>query len=165
MSVTISATPFLLLSAVSFVMGTLSDVSSMRDVKTLHLEGEVIKKMFEEEIETAIVDKDALIKTLDEHGATITGESEYEVTCNLDNFVFRFYKKERAKEAPFTLKVRYTDNFNLEETIKDIGDEYTQNAQEISYNTIKERLEEQNLTIDNEEIYEDNTIVLTVNLE
>ena len=49
--------------------------------------------------------------------------------------------------------------------MQDIGNEYTINAQEVSYNKIKERLEEQNLDIENEEIYDDNTIVLTVNLE
>ena len=165
MSVTVTAAPFLLLSAVSFIVGEIQNISTKNDIKKMHLEKNDIKKMFEEEIETAIVDKDTLIKTLTEHGAKITYQGEYSVSCSVDNFVFNFYKKTQTKETPYTLKVKYDDNFNLEETIKDIGEEYAENAQEISYNIIKERLEEQNLTISNEEIYEDNTIVLTVNLE
>ena len=63
------------------------------------------------------------------------------------------------------MRINYNSDTELEDIVKDINDEYRANAQEISYNKIKERLEAQNLTIDEEEIYDDNTIVLTVNLE
>ena len=38
-------------------------------------------------------------------------------------------------------------------------------TQEASYNKIKERLESQNLKISDEEVFDDNTIVLTIDLD
>ena len=48
--------------------------------------------------------------------------------------------------------------------IEDLSSEYGMNAQEESYLKIKERLAQKNLQIDEEEVLEDNSIVLTVNI-
>lgn len=75
-----------------------------------------------------------------------------------------FAKPEADK--PYTLEISYNKNLNAsDELVQNLGMEYNANAQEASYNKIQERLRDQNLTIDEEEVYEDNTIVLTVNLE
>ena len=42
--------------------------------------------------------------------------------------------------------------------------EYTMNAQEASYFKIKEKIEEKNYSIESEEVFDDNTIVLTINI-
>ena len=63
------------------------------------------------------------------------------------------------------MKISANNSLGVDDLVNDIGSEYCANAQEISYNKIKERLEKQNLTIDDEEIYDDNTIVLTINLD
>ena len=63
------------------------------------------------------------------------------------------------------MQITYVSDKNLNEFVENIASEYTANVQEVSYNKIKERLAEKNLEIYEEEIYDDNTIVLTVNLD
>ena len=168
MSVTISATPFLLFSAISATgsfIQSLARLATKKDVEHFELTSADIEELFQKEVETTFVDKSALLKTLTEHGAVILNESEGEITCELEQFTLNFYKKNNSKETPFSLMVTCENCNGIEEVMEDINSEYAENAQEISYNLIKQRLEDRNLSIDNEEIYEDNTIVLTVNLE
>lgn len=170
MSVTVSAVPFILLFTVS--RGIIEFIKINNDIETetdadndynLHVEDDLAEKLFNKEFETQILDKELLLKTLEEHGAINIQEDDCEVTCDCEAFHLCFYKTENN---PYFLKISYNNNQNnLEEFVEDIGTEYTINAQEVSYNKIKERLEKQNLEIENEEIYDDNTIVLTVNLE
>ena len=69
------------------------------------------------------------------------------------------------KNEPYKVRITYHNENGVAELLSNLGNEYSTNAQEISYNKIKERLEYQNLEIEDEEVYEDNTIVLTINLE
>ena len=85
------------------------------------------------------------------------------ISCNCEAFHLTFTKTE--KDKPYTMVATYNKDYGLNELVENLGSEYASNAQEISYNKIKERLEKQNLEIEEEEVYDDNTIVLTVNLE
>ena len=176
MSLSVSIVPFLLF----YALGTsAAEVFARAGAKMIekaneetfnfsnnyHLNEEEIKHLCEKEIETAIVDRETLIKTLLEHGATITGETDNCISCKADKLALRFYKKNTSEETPFSLTVSYNEEDDVYETINNIETEYAENAQEVSYNLIKNRLEEKHLTIEDEEVYEDNTIVLTVNLE
>ena len=135
--------------------------------KKLHLEEEEFEKLFNKEFKTEIMDKETLLKTLEEYGATniniSNDENQSKITCECENFQLTFVKTEET--LPYTLTISYDEEQGLDELVNDIGSEYTLNAQEISYNKIKERLDQKNLTIAEEEIYDDNTIVLTINLE
>jgi hypothetical protein len=169
MSVTVSAVPFILLftvtkGAIEFIEMTndIKQATQMKDGYNLHIEDNIAEKLFNKELETQILDKDLLLKTLEEHGAINIQEDDNEITCDCEAFHLCFY---RTENNPYHLKISYNSANNLNEFVEDIGNEYTINAQEISYNKIKERLEKQNHEIENEEIYDDNTIVLTVNLE
>ena len=53
----------------------------------------------------------------------------------------------------------------LQSFVDDLNSEYRLNTQEENYIKIKERLDKQNLKIGEEEVFEDNTIVLTVNID
>ena len=109
------------------------------------------------------MDKSALLKTLEEHGATNFQTDGNTISCNCEAFHLTFTKTE--KDKPYTMVATYNKDYGLNELVENLGSEYASNAQEISYNKIKERLEKQNLEIEEEEVYDDNTIVLTVNLE
>ena len=167
MSVSVSAVPFLLVYALGKgIVDITSAVVAASTVKAnkLHLEEEDLKEIFNKEFETMIVDKDVLLKTLQEHGATNISIMENDsIICDCEAFHIMFEKTETEK--PYKMKVSYNDDYQLNEFIENIGSEYASNAQEISYNKIKERLTQQNLEISDEEIYDDNTIVLTVNLD
>ena len=167
MSVTVSAVPFLLFSAVSGISGIITTIAD--DIKNnnynaakFHLENEVTEKLFNQDFQTQIVDKQTLLKTLKEHGAKNITDNYGNISCNCEQFHIEFTYN---GDKPYTMRVSARSDYGVEELAQDLGVEYSANAQEISYNKIKERLEKQNLTIDEEEIYDDNTIVLTVNLD
>ena len=173
MSVTISAIPFLLISSIFYSIKPVTEglyelSKEISDQKLniqndkIHINSDEFENLLNKDFETPILDKNLLIKTLEEHGADNIIEDGEEVYCQCDNFHFEFY---RNQNSPYYMRINYNSDTELEDIVKDINDEYRANAQEISYNKIKERLEAQNLTIDEEEIYDDNTIVLTVNLE
>lgn len=178
MSVTVSASPIMLLFAAvqgasaiaemigqnvrDNVNGVLDGVNATGD-NTIHLEDEVIEKLFNKEYETMIMDKSTLIKTLTEHGAVNISQDEEDITCDCEEFTLSFTKEN--KETPYKLNVSYNTTRKPDNLIENIAGEYASNAQEISYNKIKERLEKNNLEIEDEEIFDDNTIVLTVNLD
>ena len=62
------------------------------------------------------------------------------------------------------MTINHNDEQDLD-IVKDLGEEYQMNVQEQSYNNIKKKLENQNLEIDSEEVLEDNSIMITVNLD
>ncbi|MBQ9246153.1 hypothetical protein IJ182_07800 [bacterium] len=169
MSVSISAVPIFLLFSVS--SGVIEYIKMANEAKhntlsesngQIHVDDNFLEDLYNREFSTQILDKNILLKTLEEHGATNIQENNDNITCDCEAFHLDFTKSEGV---PYTLKITTNDKYNLDEFVNDIGKEYTLNAQEVSYNQIKKRLEEQQLEIEDEEIYDDNTIVLTVNLE
>ena len=170
MSVTVSLVPFFLISAigttVSEIAGAVMEGRQYAGKSSsghLHLEAEDIQRIFNKKYETTIIDKEILIKTLKEHGATKVKVNGEEITCDCEEFRLVFEKTETDK--PYLMQITYTSDKNLNEFVENISSEYTANAQEISYNKIKGRLADKNLQIYEEEIYDDNTIVLTVDLD
>ena len=170
MSISITAIPFLLLSgALGGASIGIGEAISMGIYEVdnsgaeKHISEENVKKLLNKDFETQFMDANALIKTLEEHGAEdIIQDKNNNISCKVGGFHFDFFK---SVDAPYFMQVHYNNESGLEHIVDDINSEYRANAQEISYNKIKERLEEKNLSIDEEEIYDDNTIVLTVNLE
>ena len=176
MSTGIELIPFLLIagggSLLDMIAGTASDVSynALRSntlganakLENLHLDDNTLEKLFSQEFETQIVNKRTLLKTLKEHGACNIEDKFNNISCTFEAFQIDFFYN---GDKPYTMKISAKDNIGIDELVKDLGNEYAANAQEISYNKIKERLEKQNLSISDEEIYEDNTIVLTVDLD
>ena len=170
MSVSVSAVPFLLFSAIS--QGVISTTNILNAVvqgmtakgeSKLHLDEAIMEELFDKEFQTSIMDRNALIKTLQEHGATNISQEGANINCNCEGFKLSFQKQ--LANLPYTVKISYNDEQGLDELMENLGSEYSSNAQEISYNKIKERLEKQNLEITDEEIFDDNTIVLTVDLD
>ena len=141
---------------------TASMIESGASLENLCLDEQTMEKLFSQEFETQIVDKQTLIKTLKEHGAVNIEDKFNNISCDCEAFHIEFFYN---GDKPYTMKLSAKNNVGFDELVKDLSNEYTANAQEISYNKIKERLEQQNLSISDEEIYEDNTIVLTVDLD
>ena len=169
MSCTVVSLPVLLFSA---VVGAASSVIQLgQAVKggltnttegNLHLSEEAIKNLSKEEFKTVIMDKRTLLKTLTEHGAENIVVDGNDISCDCEGFNIKFTSHPKA---PYTMQVAFNNPAGLNELVSDLGTEYSTNAQEISYNKIKERLGTKNLQINDEEILEDDTIVLTVNLD
>ena len=122
------------------------------------------KHFLEKSFETAFVNKELLIKTLEEHGVSNLKENEYgKITARTGNYELSFERMEADK--PYFLMIKYLDTESAEQKLNDLSSEYALNVQEESYRSITEKLKENNMEIENEEVYDDNTIVLTINLE
>ena len=117
----------------------------------------------EKTFKTPFVDKSILIKTLEEHGVTNISENDYSVSGSVDKYTLSFTRSETDK--PFSVRITSKENANAEEKLGDLNSEYALNVQEDAYLHIVDKLKENNMTIEDEVVEEDNTIVLTVNIE
>ena len=122
------------------------------------------KHFIEKSFETAFMDKDLLIKTLEEHGVQGVSEDEFgRISGRVDSYALNFEKMESDK--PYFLRISCLDTDNAEEKLGDLSSEYALNVQEEAYLNIVDKLKENNMQIEDEEVMDDNTIVLTVNLD
>lgn len=171
MSCTVFAVPYALAWVVGGIIGgtalTLdfdneTETKSTADCDDVHVINE--KLILEKTFETPFMDKNILLKTLEEHGAVEIQETDYGVIkCRTGSYVLNFEKTEADK--PYFIKITCLKNNNPEEKIKDLENEYTLNVQEEAYLSIIDKLKENNLEVEDEEVQDDNTIVLTINLE
>ena len=108
---------------------------------------------------TNYTDKELLVKTLREfHASHIRSEDE-NISCKISDYQLKFLKGEGNYIVSLS-KVREPQK--LIEELRCLDGLYKQNLQEQVYIKTKERLEEQGMRIETEEILEDNSIVLTV---
>lgn len=151
------------IKAESDKMGNL-DTTINEEVSCENTERITEEHFIEKEIETAFMDKNLLMKTLTEHG--INNVQEYmtgEIVGNIDGYKFCFTKP--SEDKPYSLKISARENENIDEKIEDLNSEYALNVQEDTYLSVVENLKNNNMEIESEEVMDDNTIVLTVNLE
>ena len=119
--------------------------------------------LLEKSLETPFMDKNILMKTLEEHGVSNITEEFGVIKGEVDTYKLTFEKTEEDK--PYFVTISYLESDNLEEKMNDLNSEYALNVQEDAYLNIIEKLKENSMQIEEEEVLDDNTIVLTVNLE
>ena len=123
-----------------------------------------VDDIVEKEFETAYMDKDILIKTLEEHGVIdIQEEYDGKITGIVDSFNLTFEKP--SSEKPYNLKISCREQDCAEEKLNDLNSEYALNVQEDAYLNLIENLKANNMEVEDEVVEDDNTIVLTINLE
>lgn len=200
MSVSVVATPFLLLPAfitVAQAIATTAGITgaavgvlnsnaknSVEEEQNYKVMNEKIKQLLKKndgritqevvdllckEYDTVFVSKEVLLKTLEEHGAENIYVENENISCEMEGFLLDFYKPQATDTMAFPpYKMKITTNCSeneLQNFVENINSEYTSNSQEENYLKIKERLDKQNMRIAEEEVFEDNTIVLTVNID
>ena len=111
---------------------------------------------------TNYTDKGVLLNTLYEHGAEEMIEEGDNVTCKLFGMEMKYYKQDSGAYALDITQI--SDKTQCEGVLDDLNQEYGMNLQEITYNKIKERLEQENLRIESETVLDDNSIVLTIEI-
>ena len=121
------------------------------------------KHFIEKTFETPFMDRDILMKTLEEHGVKNIFEWESGISGDVENYKLTFEKP--AEDKPYNLKITCLERDSAEEKAGDLNNEYAMNVQEDAYLHIIDKLKENNMQIEEEEVMEDNTIVLTVNIE
>ena len=70
-----------------------------------------------------------------------------------------------SADKPYNVRISCLEHNNAEEKLNDLNGEYALNVQEDAYLHILDKLKENNMQIEQEEVMDDNTIVLTVNIE
>ncbi len=108
---------------------------------------------------TMFTDENLLIKTISEHGLQNISSVDGKITGTLEGLSFEF---EKGKDGIYEMHITHKQSDDLS-IINELKDEYEMNVQEQSYMNIKKNLEKQNLTIESEEVLEDNSIMITVN--
>ena len=134
------------------------EIDGCEDINIISTQN-ITEKIFE----TPFVDGNLLVKTLSEHGAVAIDQKDTEISARVENYVLNFVRNNT--DEPFKLHITCLEKQNFDNHLKDIGAEYTVNVQEDAYNHIIEKLQENNMTLENEEIQDDNTIVLTINID
>ena len=117
----------------------------------------------EKEFKTAYMDKNILLKTLEEHGVSELEENYNKISGCIGNFTLNFERN--SENEAFVLKISCKESDNAEEKLTDLNSEYALNVQEDAYLHLLDKLKENNMEIEEEVVEEDNTIVLTINLE
>lgn len=112
---------------------------------------------------TNYLDKDTLIKTLTEHEAVNLQADDFNVSCEIYGMRMLFSKD--YAQGPYNLQIsQVTDEAKCNQLLKDLEDEYNLNIQDITYHRIMEQIKNQNLTLESEEVDDDNSIILTIDL-
>src|SRR5574344_1383385 len=115
------------------------------------------------EYETVFIDSDLLLKTIKEQGAVDIEVSQNSLSCRIDSVALSFTRDD--VNQPFKMKIIKNCNDNCDGMVSDINSQYGLNLQEESYNKITERLKKSNMQISQEEVLEDNSIMLTVDID
>ena len=177
MSCTVIALPYAIFMIVSSVAASIvekasennNSIGELDTIFNQEISCEDIERITEEHfieknIETVFMDKNLLIKTLTEHG--INNVQEFlsgEIVGSIDGYKFCFMKP--SEDKPYSLKISAKQSENVNEKVEDLNSEYALNVQEDTYLSVVENLKNNNMEIESEEVMDDNTIVLTVNLE
>ncbi|MGN0014647.1 MAG: hypothetical protein ACI37T_04445 [Candidatus Gastranaerophilaceae bacterium] len=191
MSVTVTAVPIVFLStkviaaamaitttAVTATAATVSLKSAIKNSEIddilntpVQFENKLVKltkediDLLSKEYETPFMNKELLERTLSEYGFKIEKSSELSVIATIERLFFTFARSD--VNSPFLLKIEFPDDcMEMQaEVAASLYEEYGGNTQEETYIRIKEKIDESNMYIEDEEILEDDSIVLTINLE
>lgn len=121
------------------------------------------EKIFREEsFPTNFVDEKLLIKTLSDYGINTQVAENGIIQCNVENTTLIFYK-----ENSINYEVKIIGNSQIRgvyEQLKVIDEEYKKNVQSYTYNKVVEKLKQTNMDIQSEEVMEDNSLLLTINI-
>ena len=174
MSCTVMAVPY----ALAWVVGAVVSASAEAVYNKKHGENKELKEIsvncddiqiiddthfLEKDFETPFVDKSILLKTLEEHGVVNIKDEDGIITGNVEGYCLKFTK--HSENEPYSLKISGSDTNNSQEKVNNLESEYAINVQENAYMQIMEKLKENNMQLEDEVVEEDNTIVLTINID
>lgn len=120
------------------------------------------KNFHEESFPTNFVDEKLLIKTLRDYGINTQVAENGMIQCNVENTTLIFYKENGIN---YEVKIRGNSQIRgVYEQLNSIDEEYKKNVQSYTYNKIIEKLKQTNMEIQSEEVMEDDSLLLTINI-
>ena len=123
-----------------------------------------VEPKIERTLPTIYADEAMLKDTLRKYGASsLRTERDGTVRCTIDGIEMNFHQA--AKNTLYELSVTVRrDEREIYAAIRRLDEGYQSAVQERTYLNVKKKLADQRLTIEHEEILEDNSIVLTVSV-
>lgn len=114
------------------------------------------------EFETRFNDSKLLLKTLTEFGACINQEGPDAYSVQFTDGEILYHRL--TADAPYRMTVRNIENVDsLMDELRTIEEEYNGNVQEYTYRRVMDNLPE-GMTVDSEEVLDDNSIMVTLNV-
>ena len=114
-------------------------------------------------LETAFTDANLLSKTLLQHGLQVQVMGENEMVVVSESGILRYVRQDASQ--PFRLELENVCNLKeLLDSVDELENEYGRNVQTFTYNKVMTSLIEHGMTVEQEEILEDDSILLTLNL-
>ncbi|WP_043930620.1 hypothetical protein [Bacillus sp. EB01] len=108
-------------------------------------------------------DGGVLVRTLKEFGVNAYEKADGEISCVVQGTPLTFRQN---GDAPFTVEIKSNPNMHeMYAYLSDIDEEYKRCLQSVVYEKLKQRAAEKNLSIESEEVLEDNSIVITLNIQ
>jgi hypothetical protein len=116
----------------------------------------------EEIYPTNFVDEEILLDTLRDYGVQTNKNQNGEIQCKVENSILSFYKENSNN---YVVKVKGDSSLKyVYDQLNVIDEEYKRNVQSYTYNKVVEKLQRSNMNIESEEVMEDNSLVLTINV-
>lgn len=108
-------------------------------------------------------DAQLLTETLRNYGLQPTIRPGGEVICSFSESTIRFRSTDNG---PFNVEVENTPNIRqIFQLLSNLDGDYKRGVQASAYEDLMSHIEERNLTVESEEVLEDNSIVITLNVQ
>ncbi len=153
MSVTLTLIPLAVAVGVSLTAGSAGILAQLRTKAPQQLPS----------LETAFTDVEILTRTLTQHGLQVQRLGEHELVVRSESGTLRYVRQDASQ--PFSLELRDICNMKeLLDSVDQLENEYGRNVQTFTYHKVMTSLCEHGMTVQQEEVLEDDSIVLTLNL-
>ena len=114
-------------------------------------------------VPTKFADASTLMQTLREHGLHVGINSENDLVVKSEAGVLHYFRN--AQDEPFQVEAHGVRDIGaLVDSLDELENEYGRNVQKFTYDHVLRSLEEHGMQLDSEEILEDDTILLTINI-
>lgn len=155
MSVVITLIPLAIAVGVS--------LSSASITAAMALKGESETAQTFDNLQTIFTNEELLLKTLGEHGLTVKAESQHSYLVETESGTLRYHRT--SSEEPFSLQIQGVHNMSaLLSSVEELEYGYEKNVQSFTYDKIMCSLAERGMTVESEEIMDDDSILLTLQM-
>jgi hypothetical protein len=108
-------------------------------------------------------DGNILTRTLKEFGVNPIQGNNGDISCTVQGTHLTFRQN---GDSPFSVEIKNAPRLqDIYMYISDVDDEYKRCVQALVYEKLKQRAAEKNLSVESEEVLEDNSIVITLNIQ
>lgn len=107
-------------------------------------------------------DRELLFRTLKEFGVNPVREGDT-LKCKVEDSLLVFRQSQEG--APLSVEIHNTPDLGkVYQYLSDVDEDYKRCLQSMIYERLKQRVTEKNMLIEHEEVLEDNSIVITINI-